>query len=156
MAGDVEIRGVENLARLSRALREAGEQGKGLRKELRSSITKETKKIRADMRAGLSAGPALPSRGGLASDIQSNTRFTTAISGSGVRIRVRSKRSIRRMNATGTFRHPVFGNRGKWVTQSAGVSKGFLDRPFEKSRPEVQKAVLAAIDRTRAQVYRKA
>lgn len=156
MAGDFEVRGVENLARLSRAFREAGEQGKGLRRELRSGINKETKKIRADMRAGMSVGPALPSRGGLARDIQSNTRFATAISNSGVRIKVRSKRSIRRMNATGTFRHPVFGDRAKWVTQSAGVSKGFLDRPFEKSRPGVQKAILAAIDRIRAQVYRRA
>jgi hypothetical protein len=123
---------------------------------LRSGIIKETKQIRAEMRAGMSVGPALPSRGGLARDIQANTRFSTSVTTTGVRIKVKSKRSIRRMNATGTFRHPVFGNRAKWVTQSAGVSRGFLDRPFEKSRPEVQKAVLAVIDRIRAQVYRRA
>jgi hypothetical protein len=156
MASGAEIRGLDNLVRLSRALRAAGEQGKGLRKELRSGIVRETKHVRAEMKEGMKVGPALPSRGGLARDIQDNTRFTTAVNNRGVSIRVVSKRSIRRMNAIGTFRHPVFGNRGVWVEQSAGVSKGFLDRPFEKSRPEVQKAVLAAIDRVRAQVYRKA
>lgn len=161
MTSDVELRGLEDLARLSRALREAGEQGKGLKRELSSSINRETKQTRKEMRGAIA--PSLPTRGGLAADVQRSTRFTTSVSTSGgnvgVRIKARGKRSIRRMNATGTFRHPVYGGKRRgggtgWVTQSAGVTKGFLDKPFEKSRPQLRTAVLTTIARVRSHIYR--
>lgn len=156
MTDDFEIRHLEDLARVSRAMRAAGSEGKGLRKELYSGLNRATKPVRADMRAAIL--PALPSSGGLAADVQRTTRFTTTTSTGaknlGVRIRARGKRSIRRMNATGTFRHPVFGNRRVWVNQSAGVRQGFLDEPFEKSRPVVRAEVMATIARIRAIVYR--
>lgn len=151
---DIEVRGLEDLARLSRAMRAAGSEGKGMRRQLRSEITRKTKKTRAEMRKSIA--PALPKRGGLAADVVSKTRITaqTSMSGSdvGVRIRVRSKRSIRRMNNTGTFRHPVFGNRHVWVTQH--VKQHFLDEPFEKSRPALRQAVLSTIARVRSDIYR--
>lgn len=144
--GDVEVRGLEDLARLSRALRAAGDQGKGLKRELTSSINRETKEARKDMRAAIL--PALPKRGGLAADVQRSTRFTTTTSTGGqnlgVRIKARGKRSIRRMNNSGSVRHRVFG-RGPWVTQTAGIEKDFLDKPFEESRPRLQRAVLRAV-----------
>lgn len=160
---DAELRGLDDLARLSRAFREAGDQGKGLKRELSSSINRETKQTRKEMRAAIL--PGLPKRGGLAADVVRTTRFTTSVSSSGrnvgVRIKARGKRSIRRMNATGTFRHPVWGgkNRGSgtgWVTQSAGVEKGFLDKPFEKSQPKLRSAVLTTIARVRSNLYRSA
>jgi hypothetical protein len=152
---DVEVVGLEDLARLSRAMRAAGEQGKGLKRELRSSLTRETKQTRADMRKAIISG--LPQSGGLAADVQRSTRFTSKVSTGGatlgVRIQARGKRSIRRMNNSGSVRHRVFG-RDVWVTQTAGIEKGFLDKPFEKSRPALQQAVVQAIARVRAQIYR--
>jgi hypothetical protein len=156
MAGDIEVVGLESLARLSRAMREAGEQGKGLKRELRSGLTRETKQTRADMRKAIA--PALPQSGGLAADVQRSTRFTSSVSlgaNPSVRIKARSKRSIRRMNLRGSFRHPVFGRRDTWVTQIAGPpAPGFLDKPFQQSRPALQRAVLSAITRARANIYR--
>jgi hypothetical protein len=156
MPSDVEIVGLESLARLSRAMREAGEQGAGLKRELRSSLTRETKQTRAEIRKAIV--PSLPQRGGLAADVLRSTRVTSSLAlgqNPGVRIQVRSRRSIRRMNATGAFRHPVFGRRDTWVTQIAGPpSPRFLDKPFEQSRPDLQRAVLGAITRVRAQIYR--
>lgn len=156
MPKDVEVVGLESLARLSRALRDAGEQGKGLKRELTSNLNRETKQTRADMRKAVS--PALPQRGGLAKDVLRSTRFTTSVATGrdpGVRIKARGKRSIRRMNRTGSFRHPVFGKRDTWVTQKATVRlKNFLDRPFEKSKPELQQAVLRAVTKTRAKIDR--
>lgn len=156
MPSDIEIVGLESLARASRALREAGEQGKGLKRELRATLSREIKPVRTQIRAAIL--PGLPQRGGLAADVLASTRVTTAISTSSnpsVRIKVRSKRAIRRMNRTGAFRHPVFGRRDTWVTQIAGPpAAGFLDKPFEKSRPELQRAVLQAIGRVRATIYR--
>jgi hypothetical protein len=155
MTSEFEVRHLEDLARLSRALRAAGSEGKGLRRELYSGLNRATKPVRGEMKAAIS--DALPSSGGLAADVQRSTRFTTTTSTGarlGVRIRARGKRSIRRMNSTGSFRHPVFGNRNVWVTQSAGVTKGFLDEPFNKSRPRVQREVIETIARVRAAIYR--
>lgn len=156
MPADIEVVGLESLARLSHALREAGEQGKGLKRELRSSLTRETKQARAEIRSAIM--PGLPQRGGLAADVLRSTRVTSSLALGqtlGVRIQVRSRRSIRRMNATGSFRHPVFGNRDVWVTQVVGPpARSFLDKPFEQSRPDLQRAVLSAITRVRAQIYR--
>ena len=151
----VELRGTEHLAALTKALRAAGDSGKGLRKELYSGLNRATKETRKEMRAAIL--PALPTRGGLAAEVQRTTRFSTSVlSGRnpGVRIRARGKHTIRRMNQTGTFRHLVFGNRDIWVTQSAGVKKGFLDKPFERSKPEVRTEVLLTIARIRTQIYR--
>lgn len=156
MTRDIDIVGLESLARLSRAMREAGGQGKGLKRELRSSLTRETKQTRADMRKAIV--PGLPQSGGLAADVLSSTRFTTSVAlgrNPGVRIKARGRRSIARMNRRGSFRHPVFGNRDVWVTQIVGKpAPGFLDKPFEQSRPDLQRAVLLAITRVRSQIYR--
>lgn len=160
MPNSIEVRGLDQLAHLAHRFEQAGEQGNGLRRELTKSVNAETKPIRRDMRAAIV--PGLPKRGGLAADVLQSTRFTTSVSTEGrtrtagndigVRIRVRGKRNIRRMNATGSLRHPVRGNRKIWVTQTAGVQKGFLDRPFEQARPELQSAVLGAIARIRGQI----
>lgn len=143
---DVEVRGLDDLQAVTKALRAAGDQGKGLRKELYAGLNRATKDVREDMKAGIPA--SLPSRGGLASEVHRTTSLTTTTTGGGrnpgVRIRARGRRGIARMNR-GSFRHPVFGNRDVWVTQTAGVTKGFLDQPFEKSKPQLQRAVLDAI-----------
>lgn len=154
MPSGIEVRGLDDLARLSRALREAGDQGKGLKRELTSSLNRETKQTRKDMRAAIL--PGLPKRGGLAADVLTKTRFSTQtkVTGAnvGVRIVARSRRSIRRMNATGTVRHPVFGRRAVWVTQFAGIKARFLDKPFEAARPNLQAAALGAIARVRNKI----
>lgn len=151
---DAEVTGLADLERLTKALKAAGTEGKGLRRELYSGLNRATKGIRQEMREA--TGSALPQGGGLAADVQRNTRYTTTTATSsrnlGVRIRARSKRSIRRMNQTGTVRHPVFGNRNVWVTQA--VPSGFLDEPFERARPALQRSVLQAISDTKAKIYR--
>lgn len=156
MATGIEVRGLGGLDRLSRAFREAGDQGKGFKRELSKAINTETKQTRKNMRAAIL--PGLPSAGGLGADVQRTTRFSTStkLTGDnvGVRIRARGKRSIRRMNATGSFRHPVFGKRDTWVTQRLGVQQGFLDKPFQESRTDLQFAVLGAIARTKSN-YRR-
>lgn len=158
MPADIEVIGLENLARLSSALRSAGDQGKGLKRELSKGINRETKQTRMAMRRAIL--PVLPKSGGLAADVQGSTRFTTVTRPSGanigVSIRARGRRSIRRMNATGTFRHPVFGNREVWRDQFVSGLQGFLDRPFDASRPELQRATLLAIARIRGEIYRSA
>lgn len=154
--GDIEVRGLDDLARLSRAMRGAGEQGKGLRRQLNSSLNAETKPTRLAMRAAIV--PGLPKSGGLAADVLKSTRFTTSIrtaaGSAGVSIRARGRRAIKRMNDRGSVRHPIWGRRSVWVVQTKGVHLGFLRKPFQQSAPRMRQAALGAIARVRDQIYR--
>lgn len=156
MARDIEVTGLDDLARLSRTLRAAGGQGKSLRRELTGSLNRETRETRLAMRASIV--PGLPKSGGLAAEVLKSTRFTTSIRTSpgtaGVSIRARGRRSIRRMNDRGSVRHPIWGRRSVWVVQTKGVHLGFLNKPFQRSAPAMRTAVLSAIARVRDQIYR--
>ena len=58
----------------------------------------------------------------------------------------RGGRKIRQRDA-GTITHPLFGNRQRWFTQTAGMVPGFFTRPAEESGPRVREAIVAAIKR---------
>lgn len=156
---DFELRGVDDLTQLAAALKQAGGSGKGLRRELSSSLNRATKHTRAELKDSLDV---LPSTGGLARMVQAGAQFTTSTTTgatsakAGVRIRGRrrgiQRPSLRLMNE-GRIRHPVFGNRSVWVDQA--VDKGFLDEAFQGDRPELQQAVIGAIRSIRSQIYRK-
>jgi hypothetical protein len=162
MTGVFELRGQRELARVAKALAAEGDAGKGFRKEMQSELVKGTKQARKDLKAAIP--DALPHRGGLAGKVASDASFTLAKStsrGAVVGVRIQGKRrgikggSLRRFNS-GTFRHPVRGNRDVWVSQSAGVKKGFLDEAFAKQRPAIQAAALRAIQNTKNRLYRSA
>jgi hypothetical protein len=159
MPSGFELRGAVQLARVAKALQEQSDAGKGFRKELRSGLVKATKPVRKDLKAAIP--DSLPKRGGLAAKVASDSSFVLATNkdhGATVGVRIQGKRrglrggSLRRFNS-GTFRHPVYGGE-KWVSQSAGVRKGFLDNAFVKQTPEIQRAVRAAIESTRNTIYR--
>lgn len=159
MPSEFELRGAVKLARVAKALQQEGDAGKGFRRDLQSGLVKATKPVRKDLKAAIP--DALPRRGGLAAKVSSDSSFALATSknhGAAVGVRIQGKRrglrggSLRRFNS-GTVRHPVFG-RDAWVSQTAGVSKGFLDRAFAKSQPEIKKAVLSAIETTKNRIYR--
>lgn len=153
MTNDFDVRGTEDLARLTRALRAAGESGKGLRKELYASLNRETKQTREDMKASIPA--SLPSRGGLASLVYRKARLSTSTRGGGRNVGVRIKgRRLAGLNA-GRVRHPVFGRANSWVTQTKGIRAGFLDEAFERDKPQLQQAVVNAINAVGNQIDRK-
>lgn len=147
---DFEVRGADDVDALVRRIRTHAD-AKALRRELYAGLNRVTKGVRADMKASI--GPSLPSRGGLAALVMAKASLTTsAISGrnAGVRIKARSRKGgteqLARMNREGRVRHPVFGNRKKWVDQTAGIDAGFLDEPFEKSKPEVARSISRVLD----------
>ena len=151
---DVELRGVDDVDALVRRIRTHAD-AKALRKELYAGLNRVTKGVREDMKASI--GPSLPSRGGLAALVMAKASLTTTAAAgknAGVRIRVRGRKGggdIGRMNRTGVVRHPVYGNRNVWVSQTEGVEKDFLDEPFMKSKPEVARG----IQRVLADIARK-
>ena len=130
---------------------------KELRRELYRTVNSTTKPVRTDMKAGINAA-VTPTRGGLTSTLASTTKLTTwlrSTGGAGASIRVKGRGSLGAMNARGKFRHPMRGNRERWVEQTAGVKSGFLDEPFEKARPDVRRDLIKAIDRLAQAIYRR-
>lgn len=148
---DVEVRGSQDLAALARALKEAGRND--LRKELLANIRNAGKPVLDDAKA--TALAELPSRGGLA-DLVAGSKFAvrSSLSGKSARVTlqaINSKALVRTTDA-GSVRHPVWGNRGTWVTQS--VKSGWFSDTAAESAPRFRDAISEAMARVAAQVER--
>lgn len=139
---DVKVRGAEQLEQVGRVLRHGS---KDLRRDLYRGINAATKPIRTRMLAGLPA--YLPSSGGLAAAVRTDTKITTKRRASGrsagVRIQARSNRDIRALNR-GRLRHPLFGNRRFWYTQR--VRPGWFDGPAEAGAPVARVHLVALMN----------
>jgi hypothetical protein len=135
----VEIRGVEQLAALSKALKAAGD--KELQSELSKGISAATRPMINSVKQ--SARAQLPQRGGLAKRVAA-TSIRTSRTRQGVRLRARNA-NLKGLAAIdrGIVRHPVFGNRNEWVTQR--VNPGFWTEPLEASAPEARREIEAAM-----------
>jgi hypothetical protein len=135
---------VDNLVRTIRTHADA----KALRRELSVGLNRATKNVRGQM---IDAIPnALPRGGGLAEQFKATTSAgtTSAKSGkyAGVSIRFRNKGYDIRTLTGQRLKHPVFGNRGVWVEQTAGVDPDAFAAEFEKQKPDVQRAIVRVLE----------
>ena len=125
--------------------------------------------VRAEMIAGLktaakpmvpllqeSARDSLPKKGGLntyvgAKPIKVSVRTTGRTAGVRLGYGTASGRGIGRYSNTGTWRHPVFGNRkAKWAETTYEAGAGWWDKTIEKHGDEAKAAangVLRAVGR---------
>ncbi|MCM1972332.1 hypothetical protein [Streptomyces sp. G1] len=122
---DVEVRGGEELARISRALRQMDnpEVVKRFRKELREAA----KPLVPEVRASIQAIPSRTGKGVLRAEMSKATRIEVRTGGRDANVSIRvdgrkmpsQKRSLQAyMEGTKRpWRHPVFGNREVWVKQ---------------------------------------
>lgn len=156
--GDVvRIEGAERLRRISRSLRQMGEEGR----EVRRSLARELRRIGTSLvREERAAVRALPSRGqsaalGRASLRQAIARATRAeLKTSGRNPRLTVRVNPRRMpegqaalpaymeGETEPWRHPVFGNTDVWVSQDA---KPWFWRTAERHLPRIEAALLRVL-----------
>jgi hypothetical protein len=136
---DFEIRGVEQLAALSKRLKAIGD--KELTREFSRSVTAAMKPLMQELRS--SARSTLPSSGGLADKVARSKIRTVRRASSGVRVTANNPYGIKQMDE-GRVRHPVFGNRSNWAVQS--VRPGWWTRPTEKVGPEVRQALQEAME----------
>lgn len=142
---DIKITGGMEMQALGRKIRAAGEGGNLIRKELLKEIRAEGPAIRTKVRA--SARESMPKRGGL-NDWLAGVRVSMATSTTGNRVGVRvkgakGKHDIKAINR-GRLRHPVYGHRDRWKTQS--IEPGFFDKPIAAMAPELRASVRAAMD----------
>lgn len=138
---DFEVRGSHDLAVLAQRLKAAG-NGE-LRRQLLRSIRGSARKAIPDIRQ--SALETLPKRGGLAARIADQAYgVQTRLGGSSASVRLAGKgmKELRDIDA-GRLRHPVYGDRGRWVTQS--VTPGFFSNPIERRAPRIRRDIQNAM-----------
>lgn len=144
---DVVVTGADELYAVAKRLRGAD---KTIRKEMLQAIRTSAKPMLAAARA--SAAAELPTRGGLNTAV-ARSRFSvqtkTAARTAGVRLKATNPHEIGAMNR-GRLRHPVFGNRRVWATQS--ITPGWWTKPLEAHAPAVRTAVAAAVARAAVQI----
>jgi hypothetical protein len=143
---DFKVKGTEDFLKLSKALKAAGRTE--LRKELNKRLRAAAKPLIPEARA--EARRTLPQAGGLADLVARAPMRVQVRTGqqAGVRIVVGKDRSGARAANQGLIRHPVFGNREKWVTQK--VPSDWFDRPLRDSAPrvlpELEKAIQSVLE----------
>jgi hypothetical protein len=142
---DFEVKS-DDVANLVHAIRQHADR-KALEKELRSGLNRVTKDIRGQLTEVIPA--ALPRRGGLAAQVQAATRSRTSAKPgkwAGVSMRFQARGHDIRTLTGKRLRHPVFGHRGTWVDQTAGVEPSVFLGEFEKQKPEVQRAIARVLE----------
>lgn len=144
--GDFEVRNAQDLARLAKALKDAGRND--LRKELlrrvRESGVETIPKIQA------SALERLPRRGGLAAKVAAERASVRAsYGGNAARVKIWRKRG-RGLNE-GRLRHPVFGHMKTWVGQE--VDTGWFDDPIRRAAPKIRLRINRVVTEIRDRLY---
>jgi hypothetical protein len=150
----------DELARLSAALREAGETE--WRKQVTQGIKRAAEVTLQEIRKSLR--PHLPDRYAdvLNADLRLTVSVKTGVTDPGVFIvgnPITKKRKLNVINA-GNLRHPVFADRAAprrswdWKDQmEPSVHPGWFSDPCEASRPEVRKEIEAALEQVNAIIW---
>lgn len=158
MAESAEVRGVEQLVTLAANLKKAQPE---LRKQLGRRIRAAGVETSKDIKAGVLA--TFPQRGGLANlaaatPISIRTRMTGKSAGVRLQANPRrggvTKRTLQSMEKSGTWRHPAWGNRKAWVSQTDSGTDDWFSEPAEKDKPKIQTEVLKALDDVARQIVR--
>jgi hypothetical protein len=152
-----DIRGADQLAKLAKQLKEAGD--KGLQRELSKAISQATKPVKEAARQ--SALETLPKRGGLAARV-AGSRFSTrryaSSRASGIRIQAKNAYALGRLDK-GRVRHPVFADQGKtrdewtWVTQI--IWPGWWTKPTKAAAPAVRREIEQAMQTVANKIGRR-
>lgn len=150
----LEIRGVEQLAKLTKELRELGD--KRLRSEFFRGINRATKVTRKKLRASARGGK-IPRAGGLADRVAKSKIVTKRRGGrnAGISIVASSGYDIRSMDR-GRLRKPVFQQEGRepvWVNQT--IPAGWWTEPLQEDRDAMVREVQALMDDIGNQVEKK-
>lgn len=146
MAEEV-IRGTEEMVRLARRLKEAG--NKDLSREMRKGTRNALKPLRNALPT--SARKKLPRKNGLAEIVAKSKLSVTNRAGGqreGTRLTAKNAYSLQKMDE-GEVRHPVYArnpDRKKWAWKTQKVEPGWATEPFEKLAPEARAEMEKAME----------
>lgn len=148
--------GREQLRTLTQRLKEAGDEGKGFRRELMKQLDDAAQPLAAKIASVDHLKPYFPDRYAavLAADLSvgaqkifaSNPRVS-------IRAKARAHRRKVRLFDSGRINHPIYprGPRRTWNWmngQTGGMQPGFFTDPCEQATPEIREHVLAALTET--------
>lgn len=148
--------GAAQFAELAKNLRLVGEEG--LRAELYKALDDAAEPLARQIDNVTHLKADMPDRYAdvFARDLKITVSKRTGGADPGVTLLVRAPtsgrrggRKVRRLNA-GVISHPLFGDRERWFTQTAGMHAGFVDSPVERAGPMVREKVAEAIRRVEA------
>lgn len=143
----IEVQGAEQLAHLSKRLKEAAD--KGLQRELSKALRDATAPVKGAARE--SALATLPRHGGLNVRV-ANSKFSTRRRPDGLRVSAQNAYALKQLDE-GVSRHPVFGHRDRWVVER--VNPGWWSKPVERLAPEARAEIIKAMDRIAAKIGQK-
>lgn len=152
MASDLRITGADKFAAVAKELKKVGD--KQLQKELYSAINRATKPMRAE--AKKSAETNLPRAGGLNKRVARARMSTRRKTGKnpGVKIVATGMSQLGLMDQ-GRVRHPVWGNRGRWVNQPLPQAEGWFTKPMEDGAKDVRREIVKTLDDIAKKLARK-
>jgi len=128
MRMSLEIQGQKELAALAAGLHKAAAT---FQNDMLTSVADAVKPLQSSVpRSALST---LPKRGGLAKRVAAS-RYSIQRRGNIIRFATTNAYNIKQMDA-GTVRHPVYGNRAKWVSQS--VPPSWWTKPITQETPRI-------------------
>lgn len=143
--------GRDQLRAVSARLKDAGDEGKGFRRELLRQIGEAAKPLIREISDAAHLRPYMPGRYAetLAADL---TVTAQRILAKDPRVSIRCKgrehrRKVRQLDG-GLIQHPLYGDREHWFRQTAGMKPGFFTDPCEKATPQVREHVLSALTET--------
>lgn len=145
--------GPYQLRKLSRELRLAGNEGKGLRRELFRAITVASRPLAKEIKDPAHLRSYMPNRYAdvLAADLSVTTSKSTGRN-PGVAIKAKGRKRKRKVQLldSGLINHPVYarGDRATWNWengQAGGMRAGFFDDPATRAAPEIRRQVLDAM-----------
>ncbi|HEX7994940.1 MAG TPA: hypothetical protein VF506_13545 [Streptosporangiaceae bacterium] len=134
---------------LSARLRDAGEEGQGLRRELFKAITEAAAPLAEEVQSVQHLDDYLPNHyaATLAADMTVGTQKRFGKNPSvAIRARGRAHRRKLRQLDDGVLHHTLWGNRAHWFRQA--VRPGFFSEAAQKQAPEIRHKVLDAMAET--------
>ena len=148
--------GPYQLRKLSARLREAGDEGKGLRRELMKQINEAAKPLAKEISDPAHLKPYMPDRYAevLAADLRvSATKRFSKNPGVSIRARARNRKRKVALLDEGLLNHPVYarGVRSTWTWkngQTGGMRAGFFTDPCARAAPAIRDEVLRAMHDT--------
>jgi hypothetical protein len=137
----ITIEGADQLARLAKQLKEAGD--KGLQAELGKAINRALKPVKADIKQ--SAATMLPKRGGLAAKVAKSRITIRRRTGrtAGVRLVATNTISLYHLDK-GIIRHRKGGDIDAGKVQP--TEPGWMTKPAEAAAPKVRAELVQAMD----------
>lgn len=153
----IEGPGREQLRALAARLKEAGDEGKGFRRELVNQLDEAARPLAREIGSAAHLEPYMPDRYAavLAADL--SVRVQKLFAGSSPRISVVAKARVHKRKLavleSGRINHPVFAQgprRGwNWVNgQTRGMRPGFFFDPCDKAAPDIRGRARGAMAET--------